>query len=33
MMTEIIYAVLGVALLCGVVWLFVFEPRTAIHDR
>jgi hypothetical protein len=32
MITEIIYAVLAIGLLSGGVWLFVFEPRTAVHD-
>jgi hypothetical protein len=29
---NIIYVVLAAGLLSGGVWLFVFEPRTAVHD-
>ena len=29
---DIIYVVLGAGLLSAAVWLFVFEPRTAVHD-
>ena len=32
MITELIYTVLAIGLLSGGVWLFVFEPRTAVHD-
>jgi hypothetical protein len=32
MITDIIYGVLAAGLLSGSVWLFVFEPRTAVHD-
>ena len=32
MITEMIYTVLTIGLLSGSVWLFVFEPRTAVHD-
>jgi hypothetical protein len=32
MITDIIYWVLAAGLLSGSVWLFVFEPRTEVHD-
>jgi hypothetical protein len=30
---NIIYVVLAAGLLSGGVWLFVFEPRTSVHDH
>jgi hypothetical protein len=29
---NIVYVVLAAGLLSASVWLFVFEPRTAVHD-